>query len=200
MPHNYRTKLNLKKSIPKNWNQNETNGPRSVLSCSKITQKELSQRLCSTEMEKHSLTVVQPKNRKIQIIRNYFQSSQCLILLLFFFFFCLFRATPTAYGGSQARGQIGAAATGLRHSHSNAGSLTDWARPGIEPESPWMLVRFANRWALMGTPDITVVTLLWVFVGSSRWVITLVLKEFDFQCEAKRYRKKTREFPLWRSG
>ena len=27
-----------------------------------------------------------------------------------------------AYGGSQARGRIGAAASGLRHSHSNAGS------------------------------------------------------------------------------
>ena len=27
-----------------------------------------------------------------------------------------------AYGGSQARGQIGATATSLRHSHSNAGS------------------------------------------------------------------------------
>ena len=33
-------------------------------------------------------------------------------------------ADPTAYGGSQARGLIGAMATGLRHSHSNAGSLT----------------------------------------------------------------------------
>ena len=33
-----------------------------------------------------------------------------------------FRAAPTAYGGSQARGPIGAVAAGLRHSHSNAGS------------------------------------------------------------------------------
>ena len=29
---------------------------------------------------------------------------------------------PAAYGGSQARGQIGAAATSLHHSHSNARS------------------------------------------------------------------------------
>ena len=36
--------------------------------------------------------------------------------------FCLVRATPVAYGGSQARGLIGATATGLPHSHSNAGS------------------------------------------------------------------------------
>ena len=43
----------------------------------------------------------------------------------FFFFFCLFafsRAAPAAYGGSQARGLIGAVDTGLCHSHSNAGS------------------------------------------------------------------------------
>ena len=38
-------------------------------------------------------------------------------------FFLLFRATPTAYGGSQAGGWIGAiGATGLCHSHINARS------------------------------------------------------------------------------
>ena len=31
-------------------------------------------------------------------------------------------ATPAAYGSSQARDQIGAAATGLHQSHSNTGS------------------------------------------------------------------------------
>ena len=35
---------------------------------------------------------------------------------------CLSRATTAAYRGSQARGQIGAVAAGLRHSHSRAGS------------------------------------------------------------------------------
>ena len=49
---------------------------------------------------------------------NCFQSS----MVFFFFFFFLFRAVAMAYGGSQARGLIGAAATGLHHSHSNAGS------------------------------------------------------------------------------
>ena len=34
----------------------------------------------------------------------------------------LFMATLVAYGSSQARGQIGALATGLCHSHSNVGS------------------------------------------------------------------------------
>ena len=33
-----------------------------------------------------------------------------------------FRATPVAYGGTQARGRIGAAASSLHHSHSNVGS------------------------------------------------------------------------------
>ena len=42
---------------------------------------------------------------------------------LFFFFVSAFsRGTPVAYGGSQARGLIGALASGLHHSHSNAGS------------------------------------------------------------------------------
>ena len=44
---------------------------------------------------------------------------------IFFFFFWLFAfsgAAPEAYGGSQARGPIGAIATSLHHSHSNAGS------------------------------------------------------------------------------
>ena len=36
------------------------------------------------------------------------------------FNYLFFRAPPVAYGGSQARGQIGATAAGLRHSHSNA--------------------------------------------------------------------------------
>ena len=37
----------------------------------------------------------------------------------FFFFFFLFRAAPTAYRDSQARGQIGTTAAGLHYSHSN---------------------------------------------------------------------------------
>ena len=42
----------------------------------------------------------------------------------FILFFWLFRATPSAYESSQARGLIGATAAGLHHRHSNAGSLT----------------------------------------------------------------------------
>ena len=46
------------------------------------------------------------------------------LLALFFlvFFFLHFKASPAAYGNSQARGPIGAVAAGLYHSHSNARS------------------------------------------------------------------------------
>ena len=44
------------------------------------------------------------------------------MLLLLLLLFLPFRATPVAYGGSQAKGLIGATAAGLRHSHSNARS------------------------------------------------------------------------------
>ena len=42
--------------------------------------------------------------------------------------FLFFRAAPTPYGGSQARGRIRATAAGLYYSHSNAGS-----KPRLEP-------------------------------------------------------------------
>ena len=42
--------------------------------------------------------------------------------VFFIFLSFLSRAAPVACGGSQARGLIGAVATGLHHSHRNAGS------------------------------------------------------------------------------
>ena len=102
-----------------------------------------------------------------------------------FVLFCfVFRAVPAAYGNSQASGWIGATTAGLHQSRSNiwpvsstyaaalssAGSLTHWARPGIEPSSssilvkffffnlfftvisPNTLVKFLTYWATTGTP------------------------------------------------
>ena len=40
----------------------------------------------------------------------------------------------------------------LYHTHGNTKSLTHWARPGIEPPSLWILVRFITHWATTGTP------------------------------------------------
>ena len=48
-------------------------------------------------------------------------------------------AAPEAYGDSQARGWIGAAATGLRQSHSNAGS-----EPGLRPTPQLTQRRIVN--------------------------------------------------------
>ena len=47
-----------------------------------------------------------------------------LFIFIFYFLwlFAISWAAPAAYGGSQARGQIGAAAAGLHQSHSNTGS------------------------------------------------------------------------------
>ena len=45
-----------------------------------------------------------------------------MFIVALFFFFVISWAAPAAYGGSQARGLIGAVATGLHHSHSNARS------------------------------------------------------------------------------
>ena len=82
--------------------------------------------------------------------------------------FFLFRAKPVAYGSSQARSRIGTAAAGLlpqaeqcqilamsttyATAHGNVGSLTHWARPGIEPVTSWFLVGFisaAPPWELL---------------------------------------------------
>ena len=40
--------------------------------------------------------------------------------------------------------------------HSNAGSLTHWARPGIKPESSWILVRFVTTEPWLKLPRDTV--------------------------------------------
>ena len=53
-------------------------------------------------------------------------------MYLFIFVFCLFRAVLAAYGGFQARGQIGAVAAGLHHSHSNERSESPlWPTPQL---------------------------------------------------------------------
>ena len=51
------------------------------------------------------------------------------LTLLFYFAFLSFRAAPTAYGVSQARGWMGTVAASLHHSHSNRGS----SKPCLQP-------------------------------------------------------------------
>ena len=45
--------------------------------------------------------------------------------LFHIYFKNLYRAAPVAYGGSQARGQIGAVAAGLCRSHSNSNARSE---------------------------------------------------------------------------
>ena len=80
-------------------------------------------------------------------------------------------AAPVAYRSSQlgvqSELQLPACATAtevwdpscicdLHHTaHTNARSLTHWARPGIKPASSWLLVRFVTaepQWELQGLP------------------------------------------------
>ena len=51
--------------------------------------------------------------------------------------------------------RIQAASVTYTPAHSNAGALTQWARPGIKHVSSWILVGFLNHWATTGTPDLT---------------------------------------------
>ena len=108
----------------------------------------------------------------------------------FFFFFGLFRPSPGACGCSKARGPIGTTTAGLhtpqpqQHgiwamsmtyttAYSNAGSLTHWSRPGIELKSSWILVRFINCWAIMGTLHLLSLNLLGVtsYLRSNHFII-----------------------------
>ena len=45
--------------------------------------------------------------------------------------------------------QIQAISVTYTTAHGNARSLTPWVRPGIEPESSWILVGFITHWATM---------------------------------------------------
>ena len=54
-------------------------------------------------------------------------------ILFLFVCFWSFMAAPTACGGSQARGQIGTAAAGLRHSHSHSHTRSE-SRLGPTPQ------------------------------------------------------------------
>ena len=89
----------------------------------------------------------------ISVFNSSFLPYGSVIDFFIIFVFCLFRAAPATYGSSQARGLIRALAAGLQHSHYNAGSLTHWGRPGIEPATSWFLVGFISAapwWELHG--------------------------------------------------
>ena len=64
---------------------------------------------------------IEDYNEPICIHHSVLINNQLIANLISLSFFGLFRAVPMAYGSSQGRGLIGAAAASLHHSHSNAG-------------------------------------------------------------------------------
>ena len=99
--------------------------------------------------------------------------------LSFFFlsFFFLFTATPMTYGSSWARGQIRASAAGLCHSHSNARSLSHQARPGIEPASSWMLLRFVSVEPQQELPSFNFLINIFLIINLMQYSIFLVTSQ-----------------------
>ena len=120
-------------------------------------------------------------------ISSFFQLVSLCLFCFFGGFFCfvfffLFRATPAAYGNSQARGlnkicscwptphpqQLGIWGVFVTYTtaQSKARSLTHWVRPGIEPTASWILVGFIIHWATTGTPSIAFIYILFVSTES----------------------------------
>lgn len=64
-----------------------------------------------------------------------------------------FLATPMAYGCSQARDRILSHRYDLCHSCSNAGSITECARPGTKPMLPQRQHQILTCYAIVGTPN-----------------------------------------------
>ena len=79
----------------------------------------------------------------------------------FFVFLSFFRAAPMAYGGSRARGPIGATAAGLRHSHSNTGMFSFL----IDVSSFFLSHHFSVKWfyfnSWFSVLDVALHLLLW---------------------------------------
>ena len=82
---------------------------------------------------------------------------------LFLFFFSLFRAAPAAMDiprrevksePQSQQHQMWVVSATYTTAHGNTRSSNNWARPGIEPASSWMLVTFVSaepRWKLPST-------------------------------------------------
>ena len=91
------------------------------------------------------------------------------------FFPLFFRTKPGTYGSSRSRDWIGTTSAIYTTAWGNAGSLTNWARPGIKPGSSLTLCRVLNslRFHKNSIP-IFCLTALWVrSLGSPKWVLDL---------------------------
>ena len=82
------------------------------------------------EVGKSAICRARGQASTLETQRQDFSLPSFLSLPSFFLSFLLFRPTPMASGGSQARDQVGSTAASLPHSHSNAAS-----EPQLQPTS-----------------------------------------------------------------
>ena len=122
------------------------------------------------------------------------------LLFIYLFYFLLFRATPAAYGSSQAKGWIGAAATNLCYSLRNARfqphlqpiyhsswqhqilNPLSWSRDGTHILMDTSRVRY--HWAMTGTPIVYYVYICFSHLTvsahfSASWVVPGVWLAFS---------------------
>ena len=142
-----------------------------------------------------------------------------LVLSTFFFFFDHFRATPSAYGGSQARGQscsrwptpqpqqhqIQALSATYTTAHGNTGSSAHWARPGIEPATSWFLVGFVSTAPRQELPSFLLLpggqTLRWCWqFGSVIQYLPPWAWQSHEKSDTKQIIKNYKRVPWWPSG
>ena len=122
--------------------------------------------LCSCEKYAHYVT--DSATDRWQVDECWWELQALLRGPLFIYFFCFLglhlwpmevprlgvkSATAAGLHHSHSNGGTWAASATYTTAHCNSGSLTDWARPGIEPTSSWILGGFATRWATTGTPN-----------------------------------------------
>ena len=69
-------------------------------------------------MDKHSKCIYNLTTFHHYLQYHPLNQQQCFVLVLVLVLVLVFRATPVAYVSSQARGQIGATASGLGHNNS----------------------------------------------------------------------------------
>ena len=100
--------------------------------------------MAPSQIHFHCATKVTPKVHLLTV------EERTHAIYLFSFFF---RAKPMAYRSSQAKGQIGTAAAGLHHGHSNTSS-----KPHLPP-TPQLLI----HWATMSTP-------IWELLVNTFWI------------------------------
>ena len=92
-------------------------------------------------MKKGSWIGDNEKNQHTFIWKCFISSRHSDILkwgLIYVYVFCLFKTAPATYGGSQARGLIGASSASLHHSHSNIRSELR-QRPTPSSRQHWIL-------------------------------------------------------------